>query len=327
MKNFFIAFGVFLIWSFFGLWIYSWLQPEKDTAKLETIHTNKIPLDTSFIKNDSTKFTDVTSKLKESQNDTTNKVIPVEIDNLSGLKVNNEKGKLVFAIDQSISFKKNTPELSFSQSPENYLTTLNEYLIEHPEQELHINSLYSPKELVLTPNIGIQRAKVISRQLIKEGVPMENIVLKSIIRDIIFNKEGYYDNGIHFVFKPINESRIKLLKKEVLEPLIVYPGFSESGIAVNKDLKALLNELIIFFKNNPNNKIEIIGHTDNIGNSKDNYNIGLKYSKQVRQYLINKGKFNNSMIKASSKGESEPIDDNYSERGRIANRRIEVIFK
>ncbi len=26
MKNFFVAFLVFLVWSFFGLWIYSWLQ-------------------------------------------------------------------------------------------------------------------------------------------------------------------------------------------------------------------------------------------------------------------------------------------------------------
>jgi hypothetical protein len=27
MKNFLIAFAVFLVWSFFGLWLYSWLQP------------------------------------------------------------------------------------------------------------------------------------------------------------------------------------------------------------------------------------------------------------------------------------------------------------
>ena len=27
MRNFLIAFLVFLVWSFFGLWLYSWLNP------------------------------------------------------------------------------------------------------------------------------------------------------------------------------------------------------------------------------------------------------------------------------------------------------------
>jgi len=326
MKNFFIAFGVFLIWSFFGLWIYSWLQPEKDSAKLEMVNTDDIPLNPSLINNDTAIITD-SGNLNENQDDASEIVNPVDINKLSELKVTDDKGKLVFVIQQSISFKKNGSELIISQSSESYLIKLKEYLIEHPEYELHINSIYSPKELVSTPNIGIQRAKVISRQLVNEGVSDEKIVLKSMIRDITFNEEGFFDNGIHFTFKPLNETRIMALKKEALIPLIIYPEFSETGIAINKDLKTLLSELIIYFKNNPDKKIEIVGHTDNIGNSKDNYDIGLKYSKQVRQYLINKGNFSSSSIKASSKGESEPIDDNYSESGRIANRRIEVIFK
>ena len=54
--------------------------------------------------------------------------------------------------------------------------------------------------------------------------------------------------------------------------------------------------------------------------------MGLNYAKQVEWYLVAKGAIKNSMIKATSKGETEPIDTNNSERGRIANRRVEVIF-
>ena len=327
MKNFFIAFGVFLIWSFFGLWIYSWIQPERDSAKLESVQTNDLPLELSSIKKDTLTLIDGTKNVKEIKKDSTNTNVTAALDKHSRLEVTDEKGKLVFAVDQKISFKKNTSKLIFSQTTEDILIKIKEYLIEHPEQELHIHSLYSPKEDVLTPNIGIQRANVILGLLVKEGVLIEKIVVKSIIRDNIFNEIGYFDNGLQFTFEPINESRIKLLEKEVLNPIIFYPEFSGTGINVNKDLQNLLGELIIYFKNNPNNKIEIVGHTDNIGNSKDNYTIGLKYSRQVRQYLISKGKFDSSLIEASSKGESEPIGDNYSESGRIANKRIEIIFK
>ena len=33
MRNFLTAFSVFIIWSVFGLWIYSWIQPESVAAK------------------------------------------------------------------------------------------------------------------------------------------------------------------------------------------------------------------------------------------------------------------------------------------------------
>ena len=79
-------------------------------------------------------------------------------------------------------------------------------------------------------------------------------------------------------------------------------------------------------KANPDVRIELIGHTDNIGNGQDNYTMGLNYSKQVEWYLVAKGGIANSKIKASSKGEEEPIDTNNSREGRIVNRRVEVVF-
>jgi len=54
--------------------------------------------------------------------------------------------------------------------------------------------------------------------------------------------------------------------------------------------------------------------------------MGLQYARQVRWYLISKGNFEKSAIKASSKGETEPIDTNNSKRGRNANRRIEIVY-
>ncbi len=164
------------------------------------------------------------------------------------------------------------------------------------------------------------------KQLIRLGVSNEKIVLKSIIKDISFNEEDIFNNNITFLFMPLDSLRIAALKKELPKKKIVYPNFSGSGVVANENLQILLDELIIYFRNNPSSSIDIVGHTDNIGNSNDNYNSDLKYAKQVRQYLIRKGNFKASSIKATSKGEAEPIDDNFTKKGRIANKRIEIIF-
>jgi len=332
MKNFIVAFLVFLVWSAFGLWIYSWLQPETDSAKLDTDFientqlndslSNKIPtkrIDTITIQQDT-----IETK-KDSLVENKNPVIE-EKKNAIGLKASNEAGDIIFIFPEGISIKKNSSEITIPKSIIDYKYKINTYLLEHPDQELHINSLYSPKESITNPNIGIQRGNEISKLLAKTGIPNEKIVVKSIIKDILFNENDDFNNSIYFTFKPLDEERIELLKKSIPNVRLVYPKFSDSGILVNKDLKTLLSELIVYFNNNPDKKINIVGHTDNIGNSLDNYNIGLKYARQVRWYLISKGDFNGSLLKASSKGESEPIDNNNTSRGRIANRRIEIIF-
>ncbi len=327
MKNFIIAFIVFLVWSFFGLWVYSWLKLETDSAKLvpEILENNQI--DNSITDILPTKKID-SNKLQISKNDTIAKddVQLLEEKEVSGLKATNDNGDIIFAFSEGISIKKNTTEITILPSIIDYKYKINTYLLEHPNQELHINSIYSPKESILTPNIGVQRGDEISKLLIESGIPRERIVVKSIIKDIIFNKNDDFNNSIYFTFRPLDEKRVELFKKSVPEIRIVYPKFSDSGILINKDLKSLLSELIVYYNNNPMKKIKIVGHTDNIGNSMDNYSIGLKYAKQVRWYLISKGDFNRKLIEVSSKGESEPIDDNNTRNGRIANRRIEIIF-
>ena len=332
MKNFILAFAVFLVWSVFGLWIYSWLQPETDSAKLDAKFIENTQLNDSISNSLPTVKTDTIITLPntiETKKDSLgeNEIsIKEENEVIVGLKATNEVGEIIFIFPEGITIKKNSSEIRIPKSIIDYKYKINTYLLEHPDQELHINSLYSPKESKTIPNIGFQRGDEISKLLVEAGIPFEKIVIKSIIKDILFNENDDFNNSIYFTFKPLDEERIELLKNSIPKTRLVYPKFSDSGILVNKDLKTLLSELIVYFNNNPDKKIEIIGHTDNIGNSLDNYNIGLKYARQVRWYLISKGDFNRRLLKASSKGESEPIDNNSTSRGRIANRRVEIIF-
>lgn len=320
MKNFLIASSVFLVWSIFGLWIYSWIQPKTEsgqlntelieTNQLEESNNNKLPI--KIVIEDTLKKNTSEPNLNE--------------EDIIGLKATSESGDIIFLFSEGISMIKDEIEITIPTSIIDYKYKVNTYLLEHPDQEIHIHSIYSPKERIITPNIGLQRAEYIYNQLVETGVPQEKIVIKSVIKDIIFNENNSFNSSIYLTFKPLDKNRIELLKNSIPKTRIVYPKFAESGILANKDLSNLLNELTIYFSNNPTKKIDIVGHTDKIGNGTDNYNIGLKYAKQVRWYLISKGNFDKTLLKASSKGESEPIEDNNTHSGRIANKRIEVIF-
>ncbi len=331
MKNFLTAFIVFMIWSLFGLWIYSWIQPEDISSNFEveipkrnikTPSENKDAMIKEIIIDSSALIKE--KSIVELKNDS------IPIDNkieILEFKAINAEGDIIFLYPNGIPITKNILDITFPENSKDFKYKINSFLLEHPNQEVHIHSIYSPQENVSTPNIGIQRALFIEEKLISIGVPKEKIVKKSIIKNSIFSEEDQYSNGFYFTFNKLDLERVKAIIDSKPKNKNVYPKFTNSGVSVNNDLKQLLIELKQYFKEHPNKKVDIVGHTDNIGNSVDNYAEGLKYAQQVRWYLISKGGINKSSLKASSKGESEPIDNNNSKQGRTNNRRIEVIFK
>jgi outer membrane protein OmpA-like peptidoglycan-associated protein len=70
-------------------------------------------------------------------------------------------------------------------------------------------------------------------------------------------------------------------------------------------------------------RIEISGHTDNVGNAKKNKALSHKRVQACRDYLISKG-VDRSRIEAIGYGDERPIASNDSEDGRQQNRRIEA---
>jgi outer membrane protein OmpA-like peptidoglycan-associated protein len=85
----------------------------------------------------------------------------------------------------------------------------------------------------------------------------------------------------------------------------------------------ILDELVRSMKANPDVMIEIQGHTDNVGSDGYNQKLSEARATAVMQYLVDHG-INSSRMKASGKGESQPVADNNSEAGRLQNRRVEV---
>ncbi|UKN00176.1 OmpA family protein [Paracrocinitomix mangrovi] len=84
-----------------------------------------------------------------------------------------------------------------------------------------------------------------------------------------------------------------------------------------------LDELAEFLSLKKDKKIEIGGHTDSDGDELANQSLSQKRAEAVKKYLVSKG-ISASRIVAKGYGESNPIADNNTDKGKALNRRTEV---
>ncbi|MBS1919329.1 MAG: OmpA family protein [Bacteroidetes bacterium] len=84
-----------------------------------------------------------------------------------------------------------------------------------------------------------------------------------------------------------------------------------------------LDKLVQLLNENPTLKVEISGHTDNIGTPAENFTLSNNRAKSVVSYLVSKGIAANR-LSFKGYGETKPVADNSTDTGRALNRRTEM---
>ncbi|HMU73102.1 MAG TPA: OmpA family protein, partial [Ferruginibacter sp.] len=84
-----------------------------------------------------------------------------------------------------------------------------------------------------------------------------------------------------------------------------------------------LNKVVALLNDNPNLKIQIDGHTDNVGQSNNNLLLSENRAKAVVGYLLGKG-ISNQRLSYKGFGSTKPVADNATEKGKSLNRRTEL---
>jgi outer membrane protein OmpA-like peptidoglycan-associated protein len=85
-----------------------------------------------------------------------------------------------------------------------------------------------------------------------------------------------------------------------------------------------LDRVIQLLEDNPGVRIEILGHTDNVGKPTDNQLLSENRAKAVVEYLLKSKRIDRQRLSARGMGERSPIADNTTETGRAKNRRTEL---
>jgi len=98
----------------------------------------------------------------------------------------------------------------------------------------------------------------------------------------------------------------------------------ETGKAdLQEDSYKVIDELVAYLNRKDDERIELGGHTDNVGTAKSNQVLSEARANTVRNYLISKG-IDPNRVTAKGYGLSVPIASNKTAEGRAQNRRTEV---
>ncbi|MFC4263801.1 OmpA family protein [Ferruginibacter yonginensis] len=86
---------------------------------------------------------------------------------------------------------------------------------------------------------------------------------------------------------------------------------------------AVLDELVAYLNRKDDERIEIGGHTDNVGKPAANILLSMERAKTVMAYLITKG-ISANRLTAKGYGSTVPVASNATAAGKAQNRRTEV---
>lgn len=109
------------------------------------------------------------------------------------------------------------------------------------------------------------------------------------------------------------------------EPRFVLEGvhFDTGKATLKPDSLAKLDGVVEYMTHKRSARIEISGHTDNVGDSESNRRLSEKRAGACKEYLVSQG-IEGRRIEAVGYGDKRPIASNESETGRRKNRRIEA---
>ncbi|MDR1878010.1 MAG: OmpA family protein [Bacteroidales bacterium] len=151
---------------------------------------------------------------------------------------------------------------------------------------------------------------------------------------LTIKQKGYaYETKYIETQKLLSENKQLLVTNDIeLKPVQVGASyrindiyFATNSSELTSSDKFVLDILIEFLQDNPSIKIEIQGHTDNIGNRKDNLILSENRAKEVYNYLI-QNRIHADRLKYKGYADTNPIADNATEEGRSKNRRTVFVI-
>lgn len=144
-------------------------------------------------------------------------------------------------------------------------------------------------------------------------------------------KKGYFYN-VKFItpesgnYVPPTEENVTLDHIKTGVPIqLENVNFAFNSSRLTEHSTAYLQQLAMFLEEYPLYNVELLGHTDAVGNEEDNMQLSERRCRTVYNYLVMSG-IPAKRLSYKAFGKSSPMATNNTSKGRALNRRVEMIL-
>ncbi len=106
--------------------------------------------------------------------------------------------------------------------------------------------------------------------------------------------------------------------------IALYINFDTGKSIIRPESGSIIEQIVSMMKSNPDLKLSIEGHTDNVGDPISNKTLSEERAKSVVSALVGQG-IETERLSTSGYGQDKPVGDNKTEEGRAKNRRVELV--
>ena len=262
-----------------------------------------------------------------------NPIVPIPADTCGIWEVNDGRTE-IFDIDNNVHFRRSRfQHLTNYTSVNNAMDKVANYLKSNTERSLTITGIYDSLETNshnLLPNLGLARADDVKSWLESKQVSSSQLEINSRYAENNCYTGDTLRRGIEFAFgdKVSNDTRLAAIKNKLFgKPLMLYFATGSDTPNITPQLRQDFADLFYYLDNVSGSKLDVDGHTDNVGNPAANLSLSQSRADDVKNYIMTNGGVPLTSMDTNGFGPNNPIAPNDTPQNKALNRRVEVTLK
>ena len=112
-------------------------------------------------------------------------------------------------------------------------------------------------------------------------------------------------------------------KELVFESREIFFDSDQQTFRITDEINRYIDDIVAYLKAHENQKVELIGHSDNTGNAENNVILSRNRAESLKERLI-KYDIHADQIIVKGVGHTQPIASNDTEEGKSKNRRVSI---
>ncbi len=203
------------------------------------------------------------------------------------------------------------------------------FLNDNSGKVINITGFYKSNEENSTafPNLGLARANAVKNHLVENGILSSQINTMGKLINEMVPKGDVYLGPIAYSLTGESAAAADELKalydKIKANPLVLYFDTAKASIELSAEQRQKVADISRYLDKVDGAFCNVVGHTDKAGEASSNMILGQERADFVKAYLIQNG-ISEAKIRASSKGQTQPLENNATEEGKAKNRRTVV---